>query len=287
MNSRDQGLTLGLIAVVIFSGSLPATRAAVTGFEPMFLTAARALLAALGAVLALAFFASGRPERSELRSLSIVAGSVVVGFPLLSAIAMTEVSAARGLLFTGLLPLSTAMWAVVRGGERPHAAFWIFALVGSGLLAAYALSNGGAEGALVGDTFMLAAVVICGLGYAEGAVLSRRLGGWQVICWALLIAAPVMLALAFFTWPTQWPDARSTAWIGLGYVAMWSMLIGFFFWYRALAIGGASRVGQLQLLQPLLGIGLSAALLHERVAWPLVATAVGVVGCVAGARRAA
>lgn len=287
MNSRDRGLTLGLIAVVIFSGSLPATRAAVTGFEPMFLTAARALLATLGAVLALAFFADGRPERSELRSLVIVAVSVVVGFPLLSAIAMTEVSAARGLLFTGLLPLSTAMWAVARGGERPHAGFWIFAFVGSGLLAIYALSNGGAEGALVGDTFMLAAIVICGLGYAEGAVLSRRLGGWQVICWALLIAAPVMLALAVLTWPTQWPTADSSAWIGLGYVAMWSMLFGFFFWYRALAVGGASRVGQLQLLQPLLGIGLSAALLHERVAWPLVATAIGVVGCVAGARRAA
>lgn len=287
MNSRDQGLTLGLIAVVIFSGSLPATRAAITGFEPMFLTAARALLAAIGAVVALAFFANERPERSELRSLIVVAVSVVVGYPLLSAIALTEISAARGLLFTGLLPLSTAMWAVARGGERPHRAFWVFAAAGSALLAVYALSNGGTEGALIGDSLMLVAVVICGLGYAEGAVLSRRLGGWQVICWALLVAAPVMVALALFTWPAQWPSAGSSAWIGLGYVALWSMLIGFFFWYRALAIGGASRVGQIQLLQPLLGIGLSAALLHERVAWPLVATAVGVVGCVAGARRAA
>ncbi|GFE85742.1 transporter [Steroidobacter agaridevorans] len=276
-----------MIGVVIFSGSLPATRAAVTGFEPVFLTAARALLATVGAVIALALFPSERPLRSELPSLFVVAAAVVVGYPLLSGIAMTEITSARGLLFTGLLPLSTAGWAMVRGGERPHPAFWLFAIAGSGLLAIYALLNGGAEGVLTADSLMLVAIVVCGLGYAEGAVLSRRLGGWQVICWALVIAAPIMLAVAVFTWPAGWPSFDSSAWLGLAYIALFSMLIGFFFWYRALAIGGSSRVGQLQLLQPLIGMGLSAALLQERVAWPLVATAVGVLGCVAGARRAA
>ncbi|WP_161814323.1 DMT family transporter [Steroidobacter agaridevorans] len=287
MKNRDHGLMLGLIGVVIFSGSLPATRAAVTGFEPVFLTAARALLATVGAVIALALFPSERPLRSELPSLFVVAAAVVVGYPLLSGIAMTEITSARGLLFTGLLPLSTAGWAMVRGGERPHPAFWLFAIAGSGLLAIYALLNGGAEGVLTADSLMLVAIVVCGLGYAEGAVLSRRLGGWQVICWALVIAAPIMLAVAVFTWPAGWPSFDSSAWLGLAYIALFSMLIGFFFWYRALAIGGSSRVGQLQLLQPLIGMGLSAALLQERVAWPLVATAVGVLGCVAGARRAA
>ncbi len=287
MKNRDHGLMLGLIGVVIFSGSLPATRAAVTGFEPVFLTAARALLATVGAVIALALFSSERPLRSELASLFVVAAAVVVGYPLLSGIAMTEITSARGLLFTGLLPLSTASWAMVRGGERPHPAFWLFAIAGSGLLAAYALLNGGAEGVLTADSLMLVAIVVCGLGYAEGAVLSRRLGGWQVICWALVIAAPIMLAVAVFTWPAGWPSVDSSAWLGLAYIALFSMLIGFFFWYRALAIGGSSRVGQLQLLQPLIGMGLSAVLLQERVAWPLVATAVGVLGCVAGARRAA
>jgi drug/metabolite transporter (DMT)-like permease len=286
MKNRD-GLTLGLIGVIIFSGSLPATRAAVAGFEPVFLTAARAVLATVGAVVALALFPGNRPLRSELPSLFVVAASVVVGYPLLSGIAMTEISSARGLLFTGLLPLSTAGWAMVRGGERPHPAFWLFAVAGSGLLATYALLNGGAEGTFTADSLMLVAIVVCGLGYAEGAVLSRRLGGWQVICWALVISAPVMLAVAAFAWPAGWPGFNSSAWLGLAYIAVFSMLIGFFFWYRALAIGGSSRVGQLQLLQPLIGIGLSAALLQERVAWPLVATAVGVLGCVAGARRAA
>lgn len=287
MNHRDQGLTLGLIGVLIFSGSLPATRAAVAGFEPVFLTAARALLATVGALAALAFFAENRPLRSEVPSLLVVAASVVVGYPLLSGIAMTEISSARGLLFTGLLPLSTATWAMIRGGERPHPAFWLFAIAGSGLLATYALLNGGDEGVFTADSLMLVAIVVCGLGYAEGAVLSRRLGGWQVICWALVIAAPAMLAVAAFTWPAGWPSVDSSAWLGLAYIALFSMLIGFFFWYRALAVGGSSRVGQLQLLQPLIGMGLSAALLQERVAWSLVATAVGVLGCVAGARRAA
>jgi len=287
MKNRDHGLTLGLIGVIIFSGSLPATRAAVAGFEPVFLTAARAVLATLGAAIALAVFPGVRPKRSELASLFVVAASVVVGYPLLSGIAMTEISSARGLLFTGLLPLSTAGWAMVRGGERPQPAFWLFAVAGSGLLAIYALTNGGAEGVLAGDSLMLVAIVVCGLGYAEGAVLSRRLGGWQVICWALVISAPLMLGVAVLTWPSGWPGFDSSAWLGLAYITMFSMLIGFFFWYRALAIGGSARVGQLQLLQPLIGIGFAAALLQERVAWSLIATAVGVLCCVAGARRAA
>ncbi|MBL8270922.1 DMT family transporter [Steroidobacter sp.] len=287
METRDRGLLLGLIGVVIFSGSLPATRAAVTGFEPIFLTAARALLAALGAVIALGLFENSRPLRSEVPSLLVVAASVVVGFPLLSALALMEISVARGVLFTGLLPLSTAAWAMVRGGERPRPAFWVFALCGSGLVAAFALFNGGSQGAWLGDALMLAAIVVCGLGYAEGAVLSRRLGGWQVICWALALSAPIMLGLALMTWPAHWPTSDSSAWLGLAYVAMFSMLIGFFFWYRALAIGGSSRVGQLQLLQPLLGLGLCAVLLHESIAWSLVATCIGVLGCVAGARRLA
>lgn len=287
METRDRGLLLGLIGIVIFSGSLPATRAAVVGFEPIFLTAARALLAALGAAIALGLFENSRPLRSELPSLIVVAASVVVGFPLLSALALMEISVARGVLFTGLLPLSTAAWAMVRGGERPRPAFWICALCGSALVAAFALFNGGAEGAWRGDGLMLAAIVVCGLGYAEGAVLSRRLGGWQVICWALALSAPIMLGLALLTWPAHWPTVDSTAWWGLAYVAMFSMLIGFFFWYRALAIGGSSRVGQLQLLQPLLGLALCAVLLHERIDWSLVATALGVLGCVAAARRLA
>jgi len=276
-----------MIGVLIFSGSLPATRVAVAGFEPVFLTAARALLATVGAVIALGLFPSIRPLRSELPSLFVVAASVVVGYPLLSGIAMTEISSARGMLFTGILPLSTAGWAMVRGGERPHSAFWLFAIAGSALLVTYALMNGGDEGVLTADSLMLVAIVVCGLGYAEGAVLSRRLGGWQVICWALVIAAPIMFAVAAYTWPAGWPSSNSSAWLGLAYVALFSMLIGFFFWYRALAVGGSSRVGQLQLLQPLIGIGLSAVLLQERVAWSLVATALGVLGCVAGARRAA
>ena len=132
---------------------------------------------------------------------------------------------------------------------------------------------------------MLAAILVCGLGYAEGAVLSRRLGGWQVICWALALALPAMLAiLCLLPWPA-WSSVGAPAWIGLGYVSLFSMLIGFMFWYRGLALGGTAAVGQLQLLQPLFGLGLAATLLHESIAPGMIGTTLAVVACVAGARH--
>ncbi|HEX7853735.1 MAG TPA: DMT family transporter [Sphingobium sp.] len=175
-------------------------------------------------------------------------------------------------------------FGVLCGGERPRPLFWAFALVGAALVCAFALSTG-RGGASVSDAWMMAAVMVCGLGYAEGARLSRRLGGWQVICWALLIAMPVMLPLAWMTIPSSLSGIGSGAWIGLGYVSLFSMLIGFVFWYRGLALGGTASIGQLQLLQPLLGFGLAASLLHEPIGWPLLLTTGGILLCVAGARR--
>jgi drug/metabolite transporter (DMT)-like permease len=286
MTREQQGLAFGLTGVLIFSGSMPATRAAVGGFEPLFLTAARALIAALAAGAALLLFARARPLRADLPSLALVAGCVVLAFPLLSAAALTQMPSARAILFTGLLPVSTAAWAIVRGGERPQPAFWGFAMAGAGLVASFAVLTGGGPGELhYGDALMLAAVALCGLGYAEGAVLARRLGGWQVICWALVLAAPPMLGLALWRWPATFHAIAPSAWLGLAYVALFSMLIGFVFWYRGLAIGGTAGVGQLQLLQPLAAFGLSAALLHEPVGAATVATTVAVLACIVGARR--
>src|SRR5262249_19153559 len=151
-----------------------------------------------------------------------------------------------------------------RGGERPRAAFWLFSCLGSALVAGFALSQG-VTASPVGDLLMLAAVVVCGLGYAEGAKLSRRLGGWQVISWALVMSLPVMLALALGTMPPSLADIGGAAWMGLAYVSLFSMLIGFIFWYRGLALGGIAAVGQLQLLQPFFGLALAATLLGEQV----------------------
>lgn len=284
MDKTTAGWGSGLLGVIIFSGSLPATRVAVADFSPMFLTSARAVIAALLATGLLAAFRESRPQRSDLLSLTIVAIGVVIGFPLLTALALQHVTAAHSIVFIGLLPLATALFGVLRGGEHPKPAFWIFSVIGASTVVGFALSRA-AGGSLVGDLLMVAAILLCGLGYAEGATLSRRLGGWQVISWALLLALPLMAVISIGTLPKSWIAIEPAAWISLGYVSVFSMLVGFIFWYHGLALGGIAGVGQLQLLQPFFGLILAAALLHEPVAWTMIASTVVVVLCVAGAKR--
>ena len=287
-SKRWEGWGHGLLGVIIFSGSLPATRAAVSGFTPLFLTASRAVIAAgLGATL-LALLRQRRPARGDLGPLAVVALGVVVGFPLLTALALRHITSARSIVFIGLLPLATALFGLLRADDRPKPAFWLFSGAGSLLVVGFALAHGDG-GDLAGDGLMLGAIGLCGLGYAEGARLSRRLGGWQVISWALLLAVPAMAALALVTWPETWPEIWAgiglRAWIGLGYVSVFSMLVGFVFWYRGLALGGIAGVGQLQLLQPFLGLALAGLLLHEPVEGGMIAVAAGVVLCVVAAKR--
>lgn len=284
MDVRTSGWINGFLGVLIFSGSLPATRVAVADFDPVFLTAARACIAAVMAVALLAVLRAKRPERADLGSLAIIGAGVVVGFPLLTALALQHITSAHSIVFIGLLPLATAIFAVVRGGERPGSSFWLFAGVGAALVAGFALTRG-AETSPIGDALMIAAVIVCGLGYAEGGKLSRRLGGWQVICWALVMALPVMLLVGWIARPGTLANVGGPAWLGLAYVSLFSMLIGFIFWYRGLAEGGVAAVGQLQLLQPFFGLALAASLLHEPVGWSMAAVTAAVVVCVAGAKR--
>jgi drug/metabolite transporter (DMT)-like permease len=284
MDRTASGWTNGLIGVVIFSGSLPATRVAVMQIDPVFLTVARAAIAGVLALCLLLLFKEKRPSRGDMASLIVVALGVVVGFPLLSALALQHVTSAHSIVFIGLLPLATAVFGVVRGGERPKPAFWLFSVMGSALVAGFALTQGLAASP-IGDTLMLAAVIVCGLGYAEGARLSRRLGGWQVISWALVISLPVMAVLAMAFVPSTFSGIEAPAWLGLAYVSLFSMLIGFVFWYRGLAQGGIAAVGQLQLLQPFFGLALAATLLHEPVTGAMLAVTVAVILCVVGARK--
>jgi len=284
MERPTAGWGSGLVGVIIFSGSLPATRVAVADFSPIFLTCARAGTAALLGALFLLVLRQRRPARSDALSLAIVALGVVVGFPLLSALALLHVTAAHSTVFIGLLPLATAVFGVLRGGERPRWTFWLFSTAGAATVASFALSRSGG-GSLEGDLLMIAAILLCGLGYAEGATLSRRLGGWQVISWALLLSLPLMAAIALFTLPDGWGRIGASAWIGLCYVSVFSMLVGFIFWYRGLALGGIASVGQLQLLQPFLGLILAAVFLGEPITWTMMACTAVVVLCVAGAKR--
>lgn len=274
----------GLLGVVIFSGSLPATRVAVLNMTPFFLTFTRASLAGILAVALIVGFREKQPRASQILPLVVVSLGVVIGFPLLTAMALQHVTSAHSIVFLGLLPLTTAIFGVLRGGERPGKAFWIFSILGSSLVVGFALSQN-VSVSLSGDLLMLAAVTVCGLGYAEGAKLTRVLGGWQVISWALIISLPAMLCATFITLPDSFSHITMVTWGALGYVSVFSMLIGFIFWYKGLAMGGIAAVGQLQLLQPFLGLGLSATLLHETVSPLMLLATLGVIVCVFASRK--
>jgi drug/metabolite transporter (DMT)-like permease len=284
MKTTTSGWISGFIGVLIFSISLPATRLAVADFNPLFLTMARATIAGLLGLVLLMVFREKRPSAGQAGSLIIVALGVVVGFPLLTALALQTITSAHSTVYIGLLPLATALFGVIRGGERPAPAFWLFSCVGSALVSGFAIHESGNTLA-AGDLYMLGAIVVCGLGYAEGASLSRVLGGWQVISWALVLALPLMAGLMVWTWPPTFEGIRFSAWAGLAYVSVFSMLIGFVFWYRGLALGGIAGVGQLQLLQPFMALGWAALLLHEHVTPLMFVVTAAVVGCVVGSRK--
>lgn len=288
MNTSTKGWINGLLGVIIFSGSLPATRVAVGGFSPLFLTSARAVIAALIGAALLFTLKQRRPARGDISRLIIVAIGVVVGFPLLTALALQHITSAHSIIFIGLLPFSTAVFGVLRGNERPKPLFWVFSGLGGAAVAAFAIQQNmhdTADISLTGDLLMIAAIVLCGLGYAEGATLSRRLGGWQVISWALVISLPIMVVLAAATLPQTWAHVTAPQWVGLGYVSVFSMLIGFVFWYRGLAIGGITGVGQLQLLQPFFGLFLAYVVLHEPVVISMIGVAFIVLLCVIASKR--
>jgi len=276
----------GFLGMAIFSASMPATRVAVAAFDPFFLTAARASIAGALALAALGLLRAPWPEARDWPRIGLVAVGVVLGFPLLSALALTRINSAHSLIWIGLLPLATALFGVMLVGERPSIKFWGFAALGALCVTGFAaLRSTGGE--IAGDALMAAAVLSAGLGYAEGARLTRKLGGWQVISWALVLALPFSAPLSLWLKPQAWPPTSSPAWLGLAYVSLFSMWIGFVFWYRGLALGGVAAVGQLQLLQPLLGLMLSAVLLGEFVSPATFAVAGAVLVCVAGARGSA
>jgi len=270
--------------MAIFAGSLPATRAAVLGLDASFVTAGRAAGAGMLAALLLAATRQRLPSRAEAVALLVVAGGVVLGFPLLTALALRSVPSTHLIVFVGLLPLATSVFAVLRAAEKPRRGFWLWATAGSVAVCAYALLHS-TGGFAAPDLLMLAAIIVCGLGYAEGSRLAKRIGSWQVICWALVLSLPASIPATLLYWPSAPTIVPAESWLGFGYVTLFSMLIGFFFWYRGLALGGTARVGQIQLFQPFLGLALAAVTLGESIA-PDIAIVAAVVGvCVWQARK--
>lgn len=285
--SKDEninGWINGFIGVVLFSGGLPATKLAVMEMSPTFVTIVRAAVAGVLALIVLWLGKEKRPVKEQLVPLLLVSLGCVIGFPLLSALALQYLTSAHSIVFLGMLPLATAVFGVLRGGERPHPVFWLFSIVGSILVIGYAVSQG-ISASPIGDVLMLLAVILCGMGYAEGAKLSKTLGGWQVISWALVLALPIMIPLFFIYFPSDIQNVSFQGWFGLAYISLFSMFIGFIFWYKGLAQGGIATVGQLQLLQPFFGLALAAWLLHEQVSMGMLGVTVGVILCVAGTKK--
>jgi drug/metabolite transporter (DMT)-like permease len=274
---RRSGLLWGVLGVVAFSLTLPATRVAVAAMDPVFIGLGRAIVAALIAAGVLYATRTPWPAPAIWPRLAVVAAGVVVGFPLFSAWAMRYVPAAHGAVVVGLLPLATALAGAWLAHERPSRRFWLCALGGSSVVIGFALLKGG--GALhVADLLLVAAVASAAVGYAEGARLSRHMQGWQVISWALVLAAPLLVLPTALAADRGLAQAPWSAWIGFVYVAVVSMYLGFFAWYKGLALGGIAAVGQVQLLQPFLTI-LAAALLLGEPLDPATFIAAGLVIC--------
>ncbi len=293
MNTHPQsqkelmGFAYGFLGVLIFSLTLPATRVAVmagSGFDPVFVGLGRAIIAAGLSIVLLVVTRQKIPPLRSLPRFCIVIVGVVIGFPLLSAIAMRDAPASYGAVITGLLPLSTALCGVWRAGERPSIMLWFFASLGSLLVIAFALWSGSGSIRLA-DLALLGAVAAAGLGYAEGAILARSFGSWQVICWSLVLSTPVLLPIAIQHAPSSFSLISVNAVLGFIYVSIFSMLLGFFAWYQGLSLGGIARVGQIQLLQPFLTILASAAFLGEHLSITTLSFAVGVIVCVAMGKR--
>jgi len=284
-NDRRNGLLWGFIGVASFSLTLPATRLAVAALDPVFVGLGRAVVAALLAVVVLAATRSPWPPRTALPRLALVAGGVVVGFPLFSAWAMRHVPAAHGAVVIGLLPLATALAGAWLAQERPTRRFWLCATFGSAVVVGFALWQGGGAPQFA-DLLLVLAVTAAAIGYAEGGRLARTMPGWQVICWALVLAAPFVAIPTAFAVDARVLTAPVSAWIGFGYVGAVSMFLGFFAWYRGLALGGIATVGQVQLVQPFLTIFASAWLLGESVDAATYVAAALVIGAIAAGRRA-
>ena len=280
------GVWWGLLGVIAFSFTVPLTRVAVEGLSPLFIGAGRAVVAAILAALALGLTRQRFPRGLQWFRLAVVASGIVAGFPLLTTFALTSTSASHGAVVIALLPAATATVAVIRGRERPRPLFWVLTLVGVAAAIAFALIQSGGFGSLHwADLLLLGAVIAAAIGYAEGGLLARELGAWQTISWALVVASPVMILLTMVSLGSDAPAATPIQWLSFAYLGVVSMFLGFFAWYRGLAIGPMAQVSQIQLVQPVMSIAWAGLLLGESMTWTTIVGGLAVILCAGAAVR--
>ncbi|RZJ27078.1 MAG: DMT family transporter [Haliea sp.] len=264
----SKGLWLGLLGIAIFAVTLPMTRLAVGTPEApqmsgLFIAMGRAVVAAALSALYLLATRAPLPQRRDWLPLAITASGVVFGFPLFTSIAMRHVEAMHASVIVGVLPLATAAVGALLHRQRPSAGFWLCAALGSALVVAFAVLRSGSAGLALhfADVLLLLAMLCAAIGYGYGARLAQHMQAEHVICWALLISLPLTLPLALLSWPQA--PVRASAWGGFAYLGVFSMWLGFFAWYRGLALGGTVRVSQVQLVQPFLSMLFAVPLLGE------------------------
>lgn len=260
------GWLLGLGGVLAFSLTLPMTRHAVAELNPWFVAFARMSLAGLIALAWLRITRAPRPQKADAPLLIGSALGIVVGFPLLSSLAMRFIPANHGAIINGALPFATALLAALLFGDRQSRRFWVFAAAGSVLVIGFALRDGGGLSLSIGDLAMLGAVLAGAIGYATGGRLAARIGGIRAILWALVVALPLTLPVTLALAAATPLSASAGAWAAFAYLTLISQIVGFFAWYNGLALGGIARVGQIQLLQVFFTIGFAATLFGEAVA---------------------
>jgi drug/metabolite transporter (DMT)-like permease len=282
-----KGLWLGLLGTVIFAVTLPMTRLAVGSADApqmsgVFIAMGRAVVAAALSVVFLLATRAPLPRPKDWGPLAITAAGVVLGFPLFTSIAMRQVEAMHASVIVGVLPLATAAVGALLHRQRPSGGFWLCAGLGSALVVAFAVLRSGASGAGLSiqfaDALLLAAMLCAAVGYGYGAQLAQQMRAEHVICWALVIALPLTLPLAVMAWPAV--PLKASTWWGFAYVSVFSMWLGFFAWYRGLALGGTVRVSQVQLVQPFLSMLFAVPLLGERLDAVTVGFALAVIATV-------
>lgn len=289
-SAETRGLWLGLLGVAIFALTLPMTRLAVGSPEApqmsaVFIAMGRAAVAGLLSAALLLARRAPLPQRADWLPLAVTAGGVVFGFPLLTSLAMRQVQAVHASVIVGLLPLATAAVAALLHRQRPSGGFWLCATAGTALVVAFAVLRSGTAGLALhpADLLLMAAMLCAAVGYAFGARLSQRMRADAVICWALVISLPLSAPLAALSWPQS--PLPATAWGAFAYVSVGSMWLGFFAWYRGLALGGTVRVSQVQLVQPFLGMLAAVPLLGERLDAVSIGFGLAVLATVALGRR--
>ena len=283
--SRERlGLLLGFVGMAIFGGTLPATRIAVSAIDPLAMTALRTAIAGLCSLALLIVLRRPLPPRALWPQLAIAMLCVSILFPFLMALGVQSVDASHGGVVLGILPIATALVAVLITHERPRPMFWIASIAGAALVIAFALRQGGGTFS-AGDLFLFAAVAVSAVGYAFSGRLTSRMPGWEVISWVLVMALPISLPAAALTMPADLGQIALKPWLALLYVALFSQWIGFFAWNAGMAMGGIARVSQVQLLQPFVTFALAAFFNGESITLQIVLFAAAVVATVAISTR--